>query len=198
VPTVYEKLEKVYFFLQGAYKYQQGSVGQEPKDALTTYNTGTGDCDEVSFLLISMLRSIGIPAWTEFGMLYDEIHQAWVGHAWVQMYIPLVAGGGYLVNLDPVNYQFLFRSANRLTEWVEDGNGDDLKAFYEYITYTGSTPTISNKIEALSYSTDGTRFMQDKSREIKYIDAPGLSEIIAASFAAVLVMTFVARSRRWR
>jgi hypothetical protein len=196
VPTVYEKLEKIYFFLQGSYKYQQGGVGQEPKDALTTYNTGTGDCDEVSFLLVSMLRSVGIPAWVEFGMLYDDIRNTWVGHAWVQMYIPVVSGGGYIVNLDPVNYQFLFRSANRLTEWIEDGNGEHLKEFYEYITYvSSSTPSVTNKIEGFSYSTEGTVFMQDKSREIKYIDAPGFGETIIACVSAFILMSAITLRR---
>jgi len=196
VPTVFEKLEKIYFFLQGAYKYEQGSTGQEPKDALTTYETKAGDCDEVSFLLISMLRSLGIPAWTEFGILYDEMRQVWVGHAWVQMHIPLAGGGWYYVNLDPVNYQFLFRSANRLTEWVEDGNGAHLEEFYNYITYTSTTtPKITGKIESMAYSTEGTVFMQDRSREIKYVDAPGTIELVAAIAAASITMAFVARSR---
>lgn len=197
--TVYENLENIYFFLQRSYRYSQGNTGEEPKDALTTYQTKSGDCDEVSFLLISLLRSIGIPAWAEFGMLYDDIQGVWVGHAWVQMYIPLTNGGGYKVNLDPVNYQFLFRSANRLTEWVEDGNGAHLEDFYNYVTYSGaSSPRITSRIVPISYESEGSVFMKDTTREINYVDSSGAVELMVAVSGAVAAFTLLLRVRRGR
>jgi hypothetical protein len=64
------------------------------------------------------------------GALYDEFTNKWGGHAWMKAYIPLRAGGGLTINMDPANKEFLVRDPYRLTEWESDGNGDDLQNYY--------------------------------------------------------------------
>ena len=196
-PTALEKAQAIYFFLQGSYTYKQGDIGAEPKDAFTTYNEATGDCDEVSFLFISMLRSVGIPAWPEFGILFDALQERWVGHAWVQFYLPQKDGTGYYVNADPVNFQWLFRSANRITEWVSDGDDAHLQDFYHAVFYQfqGGTPTITDQWINIEFQGSGVVYNQDTSREIRYVAATGVVEVIGALAAAMLLAVFMARRR---
>lgn len=68
-----------------------------------TLESGQGDCDDQSILLISMLRSLGIPAFLQVGVVFNDriggdnpswdghlmIHTEGMGwHAWTMVYIP--------------------------------------------------------------------------------------------------------------
>ncbi len=68
-----------------------------------TLNTGKGDCDDQSILLISMLRSLGIPAYLQVGIIFHpnikDSSTSWEGHltniqegvgwhGWTMVYIP--------------------------------------------------------------------------------------------------------------
>ncbi len=68
-----------------------------------TLESGQGDCDDQSILLISMLRSLGIPAFLQVGVVFNDrigsdnpswdghlmIHTDGMGwHAWTMAYIP--------------------------------------------------------------------------------------------------------------
>jgi len=142
--TVYEKLEAIYRYIQKNIKYVAGSTG-EPNDALATLHSGVGDCDDQSILFCSLARAVGIPAWLELGALYIQVEGKWGPHAWVQTYIPYKDGGGVYVNIDTANSMFLRRDALRYTDWTSNGNGDDLRFYYYFFTYTylGSKPTVN-------------------------------------------------------
>ena len=68
-----------------------------------TYASREGDCDDQAILLISMLRSLGIPAFLQIGVIFSEslsssktsydghvtYHQDGVGwHGWAMVFIP--------------------------------------------------------------------------------------------------------------
>lgn len=74
-----------------------------PKYPDETLNEGKGDCDDQAILLISMLRSLGIPAILQIGVIFSDqissektsweghlkIQQEGVGwHGWAMVYIP--------------------------------------------------------------------------------------------------------------
>ncbi|MEM3444357.1 MAG: transglutaminase domain-containing protein [Thermoplasmata archaeon] len=142
--TVYEKLEAIYRYIQKNIRYVKGTSG-EPNDPLTTLRTGVGDCDDQSILFCSLARASGVPAWLELGAIYIQIEGKWGPHAWVRTYIPYKNGSGEYVNIDTANGMFLTRDALRYTDWVSTGNGDDLKFYYFFFTYSyhGSAPTVN-------------------------------------------------------
>lgn len=142
--NVYEKLESIYKYIQKNIRYVKGSTG-EPNDPITTLHTGVGDCDDQSILFCSLARAIGIPAWLELGAIYIQMEGKWGPHAWVRTYIPYKSGSGVYVNIDTANSMFLTRDALRYTDWVSNGNGDDLKFYYFFFTYSyvGSIPSIN-------------------------------------------------------
>ena len=69
------------------YQIHQSEAGVQP--AGTTYMLKTGDCDDLSFLYISLCRSLGIPARFIRGYLIEENNGiASAGpHAWVEVFV---------------------------------------------------------------------------------------------------------------
>ncbi|MFW5845957.1 MAG: transglutaminase-like domain-containing protein [Planctomycetota bacterium] len=50
--------------------------------AIETYRSRRGDCTEHANLLVALLRSAGIPARVEYGVVYSPSLGGWGGHAW--------------------------------------------------------------------------------------------------------------------
>ncbi len=132
--TVYENVKRIYDYVRQNVEYQT-LAGSDPKACLETLADGTGDCDDQSILLISLCRSVDIPAWLAFGTLYDQIRAEWGPHAWAEIYVPLASGGAEEVVIDPANGEFFVRNCNRLEEWKSDGNGAHLDDYYHPLLY---------------------------------------------------------------
>ena len=89
-------------------------------------------------LFSSLARAAGIPAWLEFGALYDRNADVWGGHAWVKAYVPLKSGGGGAVCIDVVNREFFVRPCNRFADWECDGNGTHMEDYYNTLSYSSA------------------------------------------------------------
>lgn len=135
--SVVDKLRAIYDIIQSNFQYVSERGGL-PQDAITTWNERGGDCDELSFVFVSMARSIGIPAWVEYGLLYTG--SSWGPHAWVATIIP-TSKGPVKVNIDITtelgeeNYGrgFLIRDPFRITLWEDDGNSEHITSYYRFI-----------------------------------------------------------------
>jgi transglutaminase-like putative cysteine protease len=157
--NVRDKLRSIYDYMNDNLVYETGRDGV-PKDCLETLRDKTGDCDDQSILFCSLARAAGIPAWMEFGALYDPGQNLWGGHAWAKAYVPLIDGGGGAVCVDVVNREFFIRASNRFSDWESDGNGTHMEDYYNTLsyssinnvqldyseTYTGSYEAIGGKI----------------------------------------------------
>ena len=137
--NVYAMVEAIYDHMRNEFTYDTNSPG-EPKSCTQTLSDGRGDCDDQSILFISMLRSVGIPAWLEFGPLYDPTTNEWGAHAWSKVYVPLAGGGGGTVTVDVVNGQFMVKDCSRFTEWESDGNEEHLEDYYHTLSYSYIPP----------------------------------------------------------
>ena len=97
----------------------------KPKPAYTTLHDGYGDCDDQAILFITLARAVGIPAWLEAGALYNQFSgnpdDAWEGHGWAKMLVPMKDGKFEEPCVDPVNDLFLKRDANRYSDWEDPG-----------------------------------------------------------------------------
>ena len=141
VSGVVGKLRKIYDFIVQNFYYKKES-GSTLQSANETFVKRGGDCDELSFLFVSMARSIGIPAWVEYGLLYDG--NTWGGHAWVRTVVP-ESGRVEYVNIDlttevgkeDYGRGFLIRDPYRITEWQDDGNSRHLSSYYELLSWSG-------------------------------------------------------------
>ncbi len=135
--SVLEKLRTIYDVIIANFRYKIERSGS-PNSAVETWNNKEGDCDELSFVFVSMARSIGIPARVEYGLVYTQ--NTWGPHAWVNVPIPTSQGLVWAdidvtveVGQENVGRGFLIRNADRLTEWYEDGNSKHLTEYYSFI-----------------------------------------------------------------
>lgn len=160
--TVYENVKSIYDYIRQNVAYQTIS-GSDPKSCLDTLADGAGDCDDQSILLLSLCRSVDIPAWLVFGTMYDSIRGEWGPHAWAEIYIPLASGGAEEVVIDSANGEFFARNCNRLEEWKSDGDGQHLDDYYHPLNYNytlmGNQPApvvILGESVSGNYSSSGT------------------------------------------
>jgi transglutaminase-like putative cysteine protease len=98
--TVLGKLTRLVKWFQANVTYANHEIPLYPGETL---NQRRGDCDDQSILLISMLRSLGIPAYLEIGAVFsssiDSTDTVWDGHltisekglgwhGWAMVYTP--------------------------------------------------------------------------------------------------------------
>lgn len=98
--TVLGATTKLIEYVTSSTTYQNFELPQYPN---VTLSTKRGDCDDQSILLVSMARSLGIPAYLEVGIVInpaiDDAETSWGGHlsnsqdgigwhGWAMVYIP--------------------------------------------------------------------------------------------------------------
>lgn len=136
--NVYEILYKIYMWLDENLEYntQRSSA---PKSCSVTLADGNGDCDDQSILLASLARAAGVPVWLNLGIIYDPVRNYWGGHGWNNVYIPLKKGGHAIATIDVVNDQFFFRDTYHVSDYLDNGNGQDLMDYYTSWSYRYSS-----------------------------------------------------------
>ena len=134
-------LKNIFDYIENNYKYQKSSV---PKSCPDTIVGKVGDCDDFSILFSSIARASGIPAWLELGIIPAFIDSSsgcdlrdWGGHAWVNAVVPLNDGTFTIVNIDLANSYFMWLPPYRISDWVDNGNGDDLDSYYYLFSSKG-------------------------------------------------------------
>ncbi len=140
--NVIKILQNIYNYITYNYTYKQSSI---PKSCDETMENMFGDCDDFSILFASIARAAGIPTWLELGRIPAFIDNRagcdlrdWGGHAWVNTVVPLKEGGFAVVNIDLANSYFMWMPAYRISDWVDDGNGDNLYSYYYLFASKGT------------------------------------------------------------
>ncbi len=159
------------------------SNGVQP--AATTLVLKTGDCDDLSFLYISLCRAVGIPARFIRGYLVSEgTPMQAVAHAWAEVFIgPGQGVGGWIpvecacvadnVQTD-IEQNFGVEDCFHLRVFQDIGTNESLGAALasiyvvhdsgQHIEISSSFATVSNYLvitsKELVVQTDGTRLLQ--------------------------------------
>jgi transglutaminase-like putative cysteine protease len=154
------------------------------QSAIEVLHNRRGDCDELSFLYISLCRAVGIPARFVTGYwVSDKPEGKYVGHAWAEFYYgqwapveltelwnsgnePVKAADPFMMNRDNALF-FGVDRPDHITEFVDDGTsesmgGNDRMISRSYGQPPSFTPyTYYNADESSSmyvaYCADGTR-----------------------------------------
>ena len=134
-------LKNIFDYIENNYRYQKSST---PKSCPDTIVGKVGDCDDFSILFSSIARAAGIPAWLELGIIPAFIDSSsgcdlrdWGGHAWVNAVVPLNDGTFTVVNIDLANSYFMWLPPYRISDWVDNGVGDDLDSYYYLFSSKG-------------------------------------------------------------
>ena len=181
--SVVEKLRAIYDVIVQNFRYKTERSGL-PHTAVETWNDREGDCDELSFVFVSLARSVGIPAWVEYGWLYNG--HGWEQHAWVRTVVPHDGKLEY-VNIDVTvevgrkdyGMGFMIRDPYRFTEWCDDGNSEHLSAYYNFIHYT--TPPSFNYDESVK-----TIKIIELDKENVYVGGQTPSWLMIIIFTAII------------
>jgi len=135
-------LKNIFDYISSEYIYQPSSI---PKSCSESIESGYGDCDDFAILFSSIARAAGIPTWLELGKIPAFIDNRencdlrdWGGHAWVNALVPLSDGTSTVVSIDLANSYFLWMPPYRISDWVDDGNGDNLYSYYYLFSSQGT------------------------------------------------------------
>ena len=136
-------LQNIFDYIMSGYTYERSSI---PKSCPETMNQSYGDCDDFSILFSSIARAAGIPTWLELGKIPAFVDSQngkcdlkdWGGHAWVNAIVPLKDGTITTVNIDIANSYFMWMPPYRISDWVDDGNGDNLYSYYYLFSSQGT------------------------------------------------------------
>ena len=192
--NIYDKSRAIYDWINENIEYELGISGLLPKHAVWVLESGSGDCDEQSFLYASLSRAVGIPTWMELGVLYDRGGQRWGGHGWIRTKFVSENGSGGWVNIDPVNDQFYFRDALRFTTWVDDGEEGHLEDFYFYLRWIGGSLQLEDEeedFENIRMETEGSVVSEDG-----WV-IPGFNKIVSipAIITSVVIYSIIRRKK---
>jgi len=186
--NIYDKSKAIYDWINNNIDYEIGGAGL-PKHAAWVLESGTGDCDEQSYLYISLSRSVGIPSWIELGVLYDRMINQWGGHGWVRQIAVDEEGSAGWVNIDPVNHQFFSRGATRITFWTDNATEGNLDEYYHFFSYTrGSDLSIIEDFKNLEMESEGQVVLGNGEL------IPGFTTITAVP--AILISLYVYKKKR--
>ncbi len=150
----------VFAWLKKNIHYQTHLNGEGVQSAAVTLSNKLGDCDDLSFLYISLCRALGIPARFIRGYLltnYDNGTAIATAHAWVEVFVGRsVTVNGWIpvecaccttsIEAD-INQNFGVETAFHLRFFVDDGSNESLSSLLSglsYITY-GSSRVIDTK-----------------------------------------------------
>jgi hypothetical protein len=145
--NVYKILLNIYNWMDDNLEYNT-QRDPEPKSCSQTLSSGEGDCDDQSILLASLARAAGVPVWLNLGIIYDPVRNYWGGHGWNNVFIPMKDGDHVIATVDIVNNQFLFRDPYHISDYIDNGDGDDLKDYYVSWSYSyntgGGAPSVTS------------------------------------------------------
>jgi hypothetical protein len=184
--NVYAILSAINGWMVEHIAYPSESQIADPSSSVETLQSMVGDCDDQAILFCALARASGVPAWMQLGAMYDSVEHEWVGHGWVQTYVPLKAGGGEKVTIDTVNRDFMIWKPNRFAEYTDDGNGEHLYDYYysfncayEPSSYLpGEGPEYNEEYDSLYYSESADKIKVDGFLQFSCADLVDL-ELVA-------------------
>jgi transglutaminase-like putative cysteine protease len=140
--------------------YQVHLIDQHIQPYYETLQKKTGDCDDLSFLYISLCRSLFIPARFIRGYLIDaqQTQMTITPHVWVEVFvggtigddgwIPVECAGVGNINAE-VHQNFGVEDAHHLRLYVDDGSNKSLERYTNHISIN-YTPDITIDLTYLS------------------------------------------------
>jgi transglutaminase-like putative cysteine protease len=131
--------KSLFIWLKENTNYQLHDGQGEVQPAAVTLQKRTGDCDDLSFLYISLCRAVNIPARFIRGYLLQENKNSEVtatAHAWVEVFVGgIIGNGGWIpvecaccassIEID-INQNFGIEDAFHLRLFTDDGSNESL------------------------------------------------------------------------
>lgn len=138
----------LFVWLKENVEYQTHQEDEAVQPAATTLYNKTGDCDDLSFLYISLCRSLSIPARLIRGFLltnYENGTVVAIRHAWVEVFVGESVGNNGWIPVEcaccttsietDIHQNFGVENAFHLRLFVDDGSNASLASLLSRISY---------------------------------------------------------------
>lgn len=135
--------KEIFVWLKQNTEYKIHIYSNNVQPCNITLNSRYGDCDDLSFLYISLCRSVGIPARFIRGFLIEK--DSATPHAWVEVYvggdvgksgwIPVECAGTSDNIISEVNQNFGIESADHLRLFTDDGSNESIEISLSGLSY---------------------------------------------------------------
>jgi transglutaminase-like putative cysteine protease len=143
--------KKLFMWLKQNTDYQTHPLDSTIQPASTTFQKQTGDCDDLSFLYISLCRAVNIPARFVRGVIVEEQNGVVtaVAHAWTEVFVgEAVNGAGWIpvecagtaddVDVE-IHQNFGVEDAGHLRLFIDDGTNESITMILyplSWVTYS--------------------------------------------------------------
>ncbi|KYK19956.1 hypothetical protein AYK24_04670 [Thermoplasmatales archaeon SG8-52-4] len=172
---------EIFKWLKQNTRYQIHIENNSAQPAGITLKYKTGDCDDLSFLYMSLCRSIGIPSRFIRGFLIEE--NIAVPHAWVEIFVgPNIGMNGWIPvecagvssDIETEIYQnFGLESVNHLRLFKDDGSNKSLDislSGISYMTYGDRKIEVSSFAVVTNYIVvDSNELLIDENGNRRYM-----------------------------
>ena len=155
--------KELFIWLKQNIRYQIHLGENNAQPAETTFQIKTGDCDDLSFLYISLCRSVGIPSRFIRGFLIEE--ETAVPHEWVEVFVGGGLGNDGWIPVEcagvsddieaEVHQNFGLESAAHLRLFTDDGSNESLcfsQSSLTYVLYGSTIVEYTNDADVNDYN----------------------------------------------
>jgi hypothetical protein len=144
--------KELFIWLKKNTFYKTHINNRNAQPSIMTYNLGSGDCDDISFLYISLCRSINIPSRFVNGFLLEEDNGiiSVTGHAWVEVFVGFgISNDGWVpvecsccANIETeINQNFGVEDVSHLRLFEDNGTNESLN-----LSFSGPKVIFDTKI----------------------------------------------------
>ena len=162
----WELARALFAWLKENTEYYHGSGSDTyAQSASEILSSRKGDCDELSFLYISLCRSAGIPARFVEGYMVEHDAERYIGHVWTEFYdgewIPVeVAGSGDVNTTWELATRFGVGLPDHVPIFIDDGTDASVSKRGYRSNYYDSPPTV-NPYTYYDISESGKKYIMD-------------------------------------
>jgi len=135
--------KEIFKWLKQNTQYKKHISNNKIQEATITLKKGTGDCDDLTYLYISLCRSLEIPARFIRGFLIEEKNA--IPHAWTEVFvggnigdhgwIPIECAGTSNNIENEIHQNFGIETADHLRLFKDDGSNDSIIISLSSISY---------------------------------------------------------------
>ncbi len=155
--------KSLFSWLKQHVQYQTHPNEKVVRSAALTLSKKQGDCDDLSFLYISLCRTLGIPARFVRGYLLTENFNGTVtvtAHAWTEVFVGVTDSLDGWIPIEcaccsnsiktDIDQNFGVESAFHLRLFTDDGSNESLASMLSGISYITHEPNTKIQIQAFS------------------------------------------------
>lgn len=163
--NTFQLAKELFTWLKTNTQYQYHTYNQHIQTCTETFAKKTGDCDDLSFLYISLCRAISIPSRFIRGYLINDQNniQELIPHVWVEIYvgnnlgnngwIPVECAGTGNIDAE-IHQNFGLEDAHHLRLYTDNGSNESMKLYTSHISIeygSGLSIDLQNQSDISNY-----------------------------------------------